>query len=76
MLKVFTVVMPFTGIAVREIEAETEEQAIEKFLEDSTFPSMQRTTETDVEIEGWEFHEQIVGGNVFYGMQNEVEVSE
>lgn len=75
-MKNFTVIMPFTGIAVRTIEAETEQEAIEKFLDDSTFPVINPKKDNDVDIEQIEFASKIVEGNLFHGVQNEVEVQE
>lgn len=75
-MKNFTVIMPFTGIAVRTIEAETEQEAIEKFLDDSTFPVINPKKDNDVDIEHIEFASKIVEGNLFHGVQNEVEVQE
>lgn len=75
-MKTFSVAMPFTGVAYRRIEAETEEQAIEKFLDESTFNMRPPKDETDVEIEELKFCERIVEGNVFRGVRNRVEVEE
>lgn len=70
-MKEFTITMPFTGIAVRSIEAETIGEALKKFNDETTFPAMVKTSETDAEIEQWE---NIVEGNVFYGVQNSYKV--
>ena len=67
--------MPFTGVAYRTIEAETEEEAIVKFLDETTLP-FTHPTKNDAQVEEWSFTEKIVGGNVFYGVQNEVDVQE
>jgi hypothetical protein len=75
-MKKFGITMPFTGIAYREIEAETEEEAIEKFLDTTSLPTMTKDTETDADVEEWAFTETIVEGNVFYGCRNEVEIEE
>lgn len=62
--KEFTIMMPFTGVAIRTVEAETEEEAIEKFHEEVT----------SSDFEQWECVEQIVKGNVFYGVRNEMDI--
>lgn len=65
-MKQFTIRMPITGVAVRVIQAETEEQAINKFHEEVT----------SSDIDEWECTNTIVKGNVFYGIQNEIDVQE
>lgn len=62
----FDVAVPITGVIYVTVEAENEEEAIEKALE-----SEELTLEN---IETWEAHRHIVQGNVFYGEQNEIEV--
>ncbi len=62
--KEYTIRMPFTGVAIKTIEAETEEEAIEKFHDGVTSD----------DFEQWDCIEEIVGGNVFYGIQNEMEI--
>ena len=72
----YTVSIPMTAIVVRIIYAESEEQAIEQALQDTTLNIGSAQRETDGDIEGWELHDKIVGGNVFYGMQNEIVVED
>lgn len=74
--RVYEIRMPFTGLAYREIEAESEEQALEIFNNDSTFPVFKTTAESDVEIMKIEMTDQIVRGNVFYGVQNQLEIED
>ena len=67
-MKKYTVYMPFTGRVAIGVEAEDEASAIAQAWEaDISFD------DKDLDIE-WEMHEQVCKGNVFYGMQNEVEV--
>lgn len=54
----WTVTLPVTAIAVLEVEAETEEAAIEKALEEVTIDH----------LESWEAVEAINQGNVCYAM--------
>jgi len=75
-MRQFTVAMPFTGVAYKTIEAETEEEAIEKFLDNTSLPIGPSDGKDDAEVEEWDFCERVVGGNVFYGVRNEVEVTE
>ncbi len=63
-MKNYTVYVPITGIVKMEVKAENEEEAKEIALEDATL----------TEVEEWEAHEEIVRGNVFYGVQNTIEL--
>lgn len=63
-MKEYIIKMPVTGLLVRTVNANSEEEAIEKFHNEVTID----------DIETWESHEQIVKGNVFYGVQNEMEI--
>lgn len=63
----YGVSLPITGSVYVEVEANSEEEAIEKALESEV---------TSDDIEGWETHQQIVQGNVFYGQLNEAHAEE
>ena len=65
-MKQFSIAMPLTGIAYKVVEAETEDDAISIFLNEVTLE----------DVEEWECVQNIVKGNVFYGMLNEVEIEE
>ncbi len=66
-MKTYGVTLPITGTVYVEVEAESEDDAIEKALE----------SEVDSDdIESWETHRKIVQGNVFYGGQNEADAQE
>lgn len=56
-----------TGVIDVEVEAENEEDAIEKALSSDL---------TSDDISEWEAVRQIVQGNVFYGHTNEAEAQE
>lgn len=58
------VTVPITGYVTVTVEAEDEEEAIEK--------AMECDVSTD-DIEQWDMTDHIVQGNVFYGIQNEAE---
>jgi uncharacterized protein (UPF0297 family) len=62
-MKTYVVTVPFTGTMYIEVEAESEEAAIQEAIQNVTSEN----------IEGWNAVEQIVQGNVFYGEQNEAE---
>lgn len=65
-MKTYSVRIPITGIADLEVEAENEQAAIEK--------AMNEVKQED--ITEWNPHEIIVQGNVFYGHTNEAEAEE
>lgn len=65
-LKTWNVAVPITGVVYVTVEAADEESAIEAALDKAG----------DNEIEEWEAHRRIVGGNVFYGTLNEAEAEE
>jgi len=58
--KQFMVVMPFTGRAIATIEATSEEEAIEKFLENASLNLGPPKRDTDVEVEEWSFIQNAV----------------
>ena len=64
MNKKYYVTFPVTGIAGVEVEANSEEEAIEL------------AWQGDVVLEEWDIHSEIVQGNIFRGMQNEIDVQE
>ena len=63
----YAISMPVTGFIYKEIVADSEEEATEKFRE------LDLKTE---DIEDWDICEKIVEGNVFHGMQNEVNIEQ
>lgn len=65
-MKEYLVTIPITGVAVITVQADTEEEAIAIGIDNVTLDN----------IEGWKPVEKIVGGNVFYGIQNEAEAEE
>jgi hypothetical protein len=65
MAKTYSVAVPISGVIYVEVQAESEDEAIEKALE-----SDQLTTEN---IDRWETHRYIVRGNVCSAVQWEAE---
>lgn len=61
--KRYGVTLPITGTVYVEVEADSEEAAIEAALNSDDL--------TGDAIESWEATDRIVKGNVFYGVQNE-----
>lgn len=66
-MKTWMVEIPITGIVCIEVKADTRKEAIEKGF-DSEFETK--------DIEEWETHHHITQGNVFYGLQNDVDAYE
>jgi hypothetical protein len=78
MSKKFNVEVPITIRLMVGIEAESEEKAIEKILNEDTIhlnitDENKRLEYIDFE---WEMHKQVVQGNVFHGCLNELYVEE
>ena len=65
----YRVFLPFTGVFFFEVEADSEEAAKDvAFEKDITLGA------EGAEIYEWDTHKHIVQGNVFYGVQSEIEV--
>lgn len=65
-MKKYYVQIPITGYLDVEIDAGDKESAIEKAFEIGTLEDLLE----------WEMHEQIIQGNVFHGLLNEVDIIE
>jgi len=63
-IRTYSVAIPITGICYVDVEASSEEEAIDLAFEH------------DLEIEQWEAHRHVIRGNVFYGMQAEATAEE
>lgn len=75
----YTVTMPLCGAICLNVEAETEEQAIEKFRDEMDKVSVfnwQEMNKAGAEIVEWDFYEKMISGNVRHFRHNEVEVEE
>lgn len=66
-MKNYGVLLPITGQIYVEVEAETEEDAIEKALEAELLRE---------NIEEWDAHKKIVRSNIFYGLSYAAEATE
>lgn len=64
----YTVAVPITGVIYVEVEADDEAGAKVAALESDGL--------TLDNVEEWNTHRQVVQGNVFYGTQNAVEITE
>ena len=71
--KKFAIMMPFTGSAYMEVEAENEDEAKQVFWDTAELVVDHKTTNVDVEIE---FTEHVAKGNVSYAFLSEVDVKE
>lgn len=65
-MKEYLVTIPITGVALITVQAETAEEAIDLGLDNVTLDH----------VEDWNPVKKIVGGNVFYGIQNEADAEE
>ncbi len=65
-MKTYNVTLPITGIAWLEIQAESEQEAIDKALQEVE----------QKHIEEWNAVEQIVQGNIFHGHTNDASAEE
>lgn len=66
-MRTFGLTIPITGYIYKEVEAETENEAIEiAFEQGYTLSNIQET----------DMHEKVCRGNVFYGLMNEMEVDD
>lgn len=59
--------MPISGFIYKELEAESKEEAKEKFY------ALEIKTQ---DISDWDMHEKIVNGNVFHGLLDAVIIEE
>lgn len=66
MKKLYKITMPIAGSAYGEVEAESENEALELFYD---------LDQGEMEIQ-WEYYETLCGGNVLYTPWNKVEVEE
>ena len=76
--KTYYVEMPVTMvIKVFDVEADSKEDAIAKVKESNLYVDVIDEEEqfADIELE-WEMHDQVVRGNVFYGLLNEASAEE
>lgn len=64
-MKTYGLYVPITGYVAVEVEAGTEEEAIQKALESDV--SLE-------DVEEWEMHRTVVEGNFFHGLRNTYEV--
>jgi hypothetical protein len=62
----YMVIAPITGIATKEVDASSEEEAIKTAFAD----------DTEFSIETWDVHKQVLTGNVFHGELDEVYAKE
>ena len=69
----YSVLIPCTLSVDVTVEADSEEEALTKAL-DLDFSVKIDDGADNAKIHEFEAHEEIVKGNVFYGVQNEVEV--
>ena len=77
-MKTYDVSVPITGYYVVSVDAESEEEAIEKAmaLEVRMNGGISSPENETLELVEWSNHEVVTKGNVFYGMLNIAEATE
>ncbi len=75
-MKTFTVWVPCTLSICFEVEAEDCKDAISKALQTEFTVRVIDKDQVDVDVEQFEIHEYVTKGNVFYGVQDKIEVEE
>lgn len=70
----YNIRMPFTGFVEVVVEADSKEKAIEEFWDLDINHLGEDLKEGRIDHYEYEFHKYITQGNVFYGMQNSLEV--
>ncbi len=75
-MKTFTVLVPCTLSICFEVEAEGKIDAISKALQTEFTVRVIDENQVDVNVEQFEIHEYVIKGNVFYGVQDKIEVEE
>jgi hypothetical protein len=68
----YSAIIPCTMTVLVKVQADDKKQAKEKAFESNFYVE----AKDGGEVLEFKAHEQIVRGNVFYGVQNEIEVSE
>ena len=77
MTKEYFVRMPFAGVISALVEAESEEDAIEKALKSDVKIDLEEgDTNNGVEVEEWDLYKRTVEGNVCYTPLWEAEAEE
>lgn len=74
-MKNFIVTIPFTGVISVEIEAETQEEAESKALNECDL-KLDWSSELGYDLDEWETHKKIVQGNICYANQSEINSQE
>ena len=67
-MKEYTVLVPITGYVEVIVDAESEQDAIDKAMDDEDI-------NLDDVVE-WDMTQHITEGNIFYGIKNDIEVFE
>lgn len=76
-MKTFSVTMPFAGMIRCDVEAETEEEAIEKFREKTQNVTLDSQSLDAIQADAeWDLYEHMLQGNVRSFQYVDVEVEE
>lgn len=68
-MKKYLVTVPITGYAVVTVEAENEDEAKQKVLDNDALVTID-------DIDEWQTHEIVCKGGVLYAVQNEIDAIE
>ncbi|MGG3890311.1 hypothetical protein [Metabacillus fastidiosus] len=76
-MKKYYIELPYTGVLKVEVNAESEEAALERIYE----TDREKIYNGEVDDIHWieseeDYHKQIIQGNVFLGIQNEMHIEE
>jgi hypothetical protein len=71
----FEVILPCTMSVIMIVDAVDKEDAVDKALEEPLICKIDGDEGKSVSVWEFEAHREVVKGNVFYGVQNEPEVT-
>ena len=75
-MKYYNVLVPFTGAASFNIEASTEEEAIDKAFAADFRITVDGSEEFEAQVDDFSIHRIVVDVGGFYGCLNEVDIME
>ena len=75
-MKYYNLLVPLTGVASFNIEANTEEEAIEKAFDADFRITVEGSEELEAQVDDFSLHMIVVDAHGFYGCCNEIDVME
>lgn len=76
MSKSFSISMPFAGVIYATVEAESKEEALEKFYERDDHELEASMKNGDIDHYEWSYYEKICSGNVCHVSPSEMTLEE